>query len=66
MNIFIWHVITREQAIHLHVAKLFDVYKLYDDNSEGLADSVDDILNHQGEFGIEIDKYKIINEHNDR
>ena len=57
---FTWHVISREQAIKLFVTEAFEVYKLYDDDTEALCDRIEDILEHKGEFGIEIDNTKVV------
>lgn len=57
---FTWHVISQEQAIKLFITEAFEVYKLYDDGTEGLCDRIEDILEHKGEYGIEINDTKVV------
>lgn len=48
--------ITYEEAVKLYTENLDGVYLLYDDDTEGAAESLDEIENHNsygGEFGYE-------------
>lgn len=54
---FVWHVISRSKAEEVFISGLFDVYILYDDDTEGAATSIEDI--HSAErrglrLGIEV------------
>lgn len=51
-NEFVWLPITNK-AKEVFASQLFDVYKLYDDGSEGLCESYADI-NDALEMGIEL------------
>lgn len=51
---FVWLVLTVNEAMKLYDANDIPVYRLYDDDSEGLVDTEDDIMNHAGMFGIEV------------
>lgn len=41
---FVWKLITAEEAQKIWAAELFEIYKLYDDDSEGLIESEERLL----------------------
>jgi hypothetical protein len=47
--------VTREEALRLFKSGRASVYMLYDDNSEGAVESVEDIEEYDGRFGFEHD-----------
>lgn len=49
---FVWKILTKEEARVLYGT--MEVYKLYDDGSEGLVESEEEIESHGGQFGIEV------------
>ncbi|MGL5690438.1 MAG: hypothetical protein ACRDD8_06405 [Bacteroidales bacterium] len=55
---FVWKIITHEQAIDLFInCKSMQVFCLYDDDSESLVETKDDLDKHisgHGKFGIEV------------
>ena len=56
---FVWKLITHDQAVDLFQDNTFDVYVLYDDDSEAAVTSITellDLLEHHPEtqFGIEV------------
>lgn len=50
---FVWRIIPQDMAVLL-VRFNYEVYLLYDDDSESLAESVDDVMRHGGQFGLEV------------
>lgn len=50
---FVWLIISKEAAYQLFSSDI-EVFKLYDDDSEGACDNANDIRSHSGEFGIEV------------
>lgn len=51
---FVWLVLSREQALQVWDQEIFELFKLYDDGSEGAVDNREEILTHQGQFGVEM------------
>lgn len=49
---FVWHVLNKGEALH-YMRIGIPVYKLYDDDSEGLVES-EDQLNDNDMFGVEV------------
>lgn len=41
---FVWKLITAEEARKIWDAEIFEIYKLYDDDSEGLIESEERLL----------------------
>lgn len=50
---FVWLVISKEAAYQLFSSDI-EVFRLYNDDSEGACDYANDIRFHNGEFGIEV------------
>lgn len=51
---FVWLVLSKKDAIALYDADDIIIYRLYDDDSEGMILCKDDIMSHDGQFGIEV------------
>lgn len=51
---FMWLVLTKKQAFALWCEGSTNIYKLYDDETEGECESVEDIFTHNGSFGVEL------------
>ena len=50
---FIWLEMGRDEAESLFRLDV-EIYKLYDDGSESLVETMMDIIKHDGAFGIEV------------
>ena len=50
---FVWLVISKEAAYQLFSSDI-ELFRLYDDDSEGACENANDIRFHNGEFGIEV------------
>lgn len=50
---FVWLVISKEVAYQLFSSDI-EVFRLYDDDSEGACENANDIRFHNGEFGIKV------------
>lgn len=57
---FLWLVVSRSEAKGIFFDKEREVYKLYDDGSEGLVESYEDIRRHGDCFGVEVGSYDSI------
>lgn len=51
---FMWFVLSKEQALALWIEGSTEIYKLYDDETEGMCDSIEDLISHNGDFGLDI------------
>lgn len=51
---FMWFVFSKEQALALWIEGSTEIYKLYDDDTEGACESVEDLCTHNGSFGVEL------------
>ena len=54
---FVWKKLTSSETRKLFMANIFDLFKLYDDNSEGLIESEEELeecLNDGVDIGIEV------------
>jgi|SaaInlLV_10m_DNA_2_1039722.scaffolds.fasta_scaffold36418_3 hypothetical protein len=51
---FVWKLITPYKAKEMFYYGMFDIYLLYDDDSESKAETMVDINTHEGLFGIEV------------
>ena len=51
---FMWFVLSMEQALALWIEGSTEIYKLYDDETEGACECVEEIVSHNGDFGIEL------------
>ncbi len=52
---FVWLLISKEQAIaQWSIENGLELFLLYDDETEGEPNSIEDIEAHKGEFGIEV------------
>lgn len=60
-NKFTWKVIDKYEALKLFRANVFEIFRLYNDGSEGACECLDDILGYNGDFGIELGEYKVVN-----
>lgn len=55
---FVWKLITAEEARKIWDAEIFEIYKLYDDDSEGLIESEEQLLEEiaaGSQLAIEVD-----------
>lgn len=57
---FLWLIVSKSEAKGIFFDKNREVYKLYDDGSEGLVESYEDIRRHNSSFGVEIGNYSAI------
>lgn len=51
---FMWLVLSRKQAFALWLEGSTEIYKLYDDETEGACESIEDLFTHNVSFGIEL------------
>ena len=53
---FVWMVISKDEAYRLFDLEEREIYRLYDDNSDAIIESEDQIDTHEGRFAIEVGK----------
>ena len=51
---FVWKLITAEEARKIWDAEIFEIYKLYDDDSEGLIESEERLLEEIAVVGSQL------------
>lgn len=51
---FVWKLITAEEARKIWDAEIFEIYKLYDDDSEGLIESEEQLLEEIAAAGSQL------------